>query len=135
VSAIEVQSADHIDSAFSDAVRLRADAILVPVSPLFTSNRNRGRIISLAAKYRLPAMYGGELFAYDGGLMSYWTSVSDGERRAGELVARILRGAKAGEIPVDYPTRFRLVINRRTAKALGISIPESVLIQADEVIK
>ena len=67
--------------------------------------------------------------------MSYWTSVSDGERRAGQLVARILRGAKAGDIPVDYPTRFRLVINRRTAKALGITIPESILLRADEVIR
>jgi len=135
VSAIELQSADHIDNAFSEVVRLHADAIIVPVSPLFASNRNRGHIISLAAKYRLPAVYGDELFAYDGGLMSYWTSVSDGERRAGELVARILRGTKAGEIPVDYPTRFHLIINRRTAKALGLSIPDSVLIQADEIIK
>jgi putative ABC transport system substrate-binding protein len=135
VSAIEVQDAHRIDSAFAQAIRMHADAIIVPVSPLVTSNLNRKRIIELAAKHHLPAVYGDELFTYDGGLMSYWTSVSDGERRAGELVARILRGAKAGDIPVDYPTRFRLVINSRTAKALRLSIPESVLLQADEVIK
>jgi len=135
VSTVEVPSADRIDSAFAEAARRHANAIIIPVSPLFASNQNRGRIIRLAARYHLPAVYGDELFTYEGGLISYWTSVSDGERRAGELVARILRGAKAGDIPVDYPTRFRLVINKRTAKALGLSVPESVLMRADEVIK
>jgi putative ABC transport system substrate-binding protein len=135
VSAVEVQTAKRISAAFAEASRKRADAVIIPVSPLFASNSNRGRIISEAAKHHLPAMYGDELFVYDGGLMSYWTSVSDGERRAGNLVARILRGAKPAEIPIDYPTRFRLVINKRTAERLGISIPESVLIQADEIIK
>jgi putative ABC transport system substrate-binding protein len=83
----------------------------------------------------LPAIYGDEVFVEEGGLMSYWTSNVELERRAGALVARILKGAKAGEIPVEQPTRFKLTINLKTAKALGLTIPQSVLIRADEVIR
>ena len=109
------------------------DGIIVAASVVVITHRDR--IIQLAAKHRLPAVYGDELFTYDGGLLSYWTSIAEMNARAAGFVARILRGAKPGDLPVEYPTAFRLVVNLRTAKALGIAIPALVLVQADEVIK
>jgi len=102
---------------------------------LFTGAPTRSRIVEFAAKHRLPAIYGDELFAKDGGLMSYWSSIADVLRSAAGMVAKVLHGTKAQDIPVEYPTRFRLVVNLRTASALGLSIPYPVLMQADEVIK
>lgn len=133
IVTIEVPTPDRLEQAFAEAARRQAQAVIVPPSPTFAGHRDR--VIHLAAKNRLPAIYGDELFAYEGGLISYWTSISEMERRAGAIVARILRGAKAVDIPVEYPTRFRLVVNLRTATALGIDVPRSVLVQADEVIK
>ena len=133
VTSMEVQKADQLEHVFAQAVRNKASAVIVSASPMFAANR--GLIIGLAAKYRLPAVYGDELFAYDGGLMSYGTGIVDMHKRAADKVAKILHGAKPADIPVDYPTRLRLTINLRTAKALGLTISESVLLQADEVIK
>ena len=135
IMSVEVSSSDQIETAFSQAVRLRADAIVVPAMPIFNAPTNRARIIRLAAQHHLPAIYFDELFAYEGGLISYWTSVKEFLARGGVVVAKILRGAKPSEIPIEYPTRIRLVVNLRTAKAMGLTIPESVLIQADEVIR
>jgi len=132
VTSAQLRTVEDIDRAFANAARQRADALISTASPFVLTHRTR--IIELAAKYRLPAIYGDELFAKDGGLMSYWTSIADMHVRAANMTAKILRGAKPSEIPVEYPARFRLVVNLRTAKALGLTIPNTVLIQADEVL-
>jgi putative ABC transport system substrate-binding protein len=132
VTSVQLRAVDDIERAFANAARQRADAVLSTASPFVLTHR--ARIIELAAKYKLPTIYGDELFAKDGGLMSYWTSIADMHVRAANMTARILRGAKPSEIPVEYPARFRLVVNLRTAKALGLTIPNTVLIQADEVL-
>lgn len=107
--------------------------MIVSVSPLFAAMRSQ--IIEFATKHRLPTVYWEELFSYDGGLMSYGPSVADMHRRATGIMAKILHGAKPVDIPVEYNAQFRLVVNLRTAKALGVTVPQSVLIQADEVIR
>ena len=133
VTSIDVREADDLERAFSEITREHLDAMIVPLTPTFLAIR--GRIISFASKHRLPTAYGEEVFTSEGGLMSYGFSVSDRYRGAAGVVAKILRGAKPADIPVDYNVRFRLVVNLRAAKALGIRIPQSVLIQADEVIQ
>ena len=107
--------------------------MIVSISPV--SLATRSRIISFASKHRLPTAYWEEVFVYDGGLMSYGASIAERYRLAAGVIAKVLHGAKPADIPVDYSIRFRLVVNLRTAKALGVRIPESVLIQADEVIR
>jgi putative tryptophan/tyrosine transport system substrate-binding protein len=133
VTSVEIRGAHDIQDAFAAAVRERVDGIILTASPLALTYR--GLIISLAAKYRLPAIYGDELFAHEGGFISYWTSIVAMHVDAARLIGRILRGAKAQDLPVEYPMRFRLLVNLRTAKALGLVIPQSVLLQADELIR
>ena len=133
LSLIEAQSREDLERALKEVMRARVGAMVVPIGPLFASNRTR--IVSFAATHRLPTIYGDELFAYDGGLVSYGASVTYIVRRAADLVAKILKGAKPADIPVEYQSHFRLVVNERTARAQGIVIPPSVLQQADEVIK
>jgi putative ABC transport system substrate-binding protein len=133
VSSIEVQGPNDVEHALSEAVRKRVDAMIIPLTP--TSLAARDRIISFASKHHLPTAYAEEVFTYEGGLMSYGFSVSDRYRQGAGIVAKILHGAKPGDIPVDYSMRFKLVINLKAAKALGLRIPQSVLIQADEVIQ
>jgi putative tryptophan/tyrosine transport system substrate-binding protein len=106
--------------------------IVVPPPP---SRANREAILRLATQHRLPTIYSGRPFAAEGGLMAYGTGPTDRFRRAASFVDRILRGAKVSELPVEYPTKFDLVINLKTAKALGLSIPASLLARADEVIE
>ena len=109
----------------------RADAILVlNFPPVF-----RKRILELAAKRRLPAIYFKSSLVEDGGLMSYGASLVDLDRRAAIYVDKILKGAKPAELPVEQPTKFELVINLKTAKQIGLTIPPSVLARADRVIK
>jgi len=96
---------------------------------------NRKRIVELVAKSRLPALYGVADFAKDGGLMSYGADLLDLTRKAVDYVDKILKGAKPSDLPVEQPTKFELVINLKTAKALGLTIPQSLLIGADEVIE
>jgi len=98
-------------------------------------NTNRVRVNTLALGARLPTMYGYREFVESGGLMSYGPNIPDLFRRAGDYVDKILRGAKPGDLPVQQPTKFDLVINLTTAKALGLTIPESFLLRADEVIE
>ena len=98
-------------------------------------NGARRRIIALAAEHRLPTMYEGREFAQAGGMISYGPNLIDLSRRAAEFVDKILKGAKPDELPVERPTRFELVINLKTAKALGLDVPPMLLIHADEVIE
>ena len=133
LQVLEAQDPDQIDSAFVAMTRERAGALLVVTDSLFVGERRR--IVDLAARSRLPALYSQKEFAADGGLVSYGPSLSDMSRRAATHVDKVLRGAKPGDIPVEQPTKFELVINLKTAKALGLTIPQSPLLRADEVIQ
>jgi putative ABC transport system substrate-binding protein len=128
----EVRRAEDIAPAF-EALKGRADALYVCVDPLLTTNRIR--INTLALSVRLPTMYGFREYVEAGGLMSYGPNFPDLFRRAAEYVDRILRGAKPSNLPVEQPTKFDLVFNLTTAKALGLEIPPSMLARADEVIE
>ena len=131
--SLPVQELGDFESAFETARKENADALITSPSPLL--NTVRERIVALAAKNRLPAMYAGPEFVETGGLMSYAPSYTDLFRRAATYVDKILKGAKPGDLPVEQPTKFELVINLKTAKALGLTIPQSVLGRADQVIE
>jgi putative ABC transport system substrate-binding protein len=133
ITSIDITAPEQLQPAFVEAARSKAQALIVPASPLFAGQRTE--IIRLAAEYRIPAIYGAEVFPQEGGLMSYWTPVADVFERGAGMVAQILRGTQPGDIPVEYPTRFQLVVNLKTASTLGITLPQSVLIQAAEVLK
>jgi len=130
---VEARGPADLDRAFSDMTRARAGALTVLGNPMFTSERRR--LVGLAAKNRLPAVYGLREFVDAGGLMAYGPNVADMYRRAATYVDKILKGAKPADLPVEQPTKFELVINLKTAKALGLTIPQSVLGRADEVIQ
>jgi len=130
---LDIRRPDDIAPAFEKAARQGADAIVPLSSPVFANLRER--IVALAARYRLPAVYEDRLFAEAGGLLSYGPSLAAVYRRAASYVDRILKGAKPGDLPIEQPTKFELVINLKTAKALGLTIPPSVLARADEVIE
>ena len=128
----EVQKAEDIAPAF-DALKGRADGLYVCSSPLLSTNRIR--INSLAFGVRLPTMYALRAFTEAGGLMSYGPNLPDLFRRAADITDKILHGTKPGDIPVEQPTKFDLVVNLTTAKALGLTIPPTLLARADEVIE
>ena len=122
-----------LDRAFSEMTRARAGALTVlPSAMLFVERR---RLVDLAAKSRLPAVYTWREFVDAGGLMSYGPNLADLFRRAATYVDKILKGTDPGDLPVEQPTKFELVINLKTAKALRLTIPQSVLQRADEVIQ
>jgi len=121
------------DSAFTDAVRAKAAAVLALASGNFAPARRR--ITELALKHRLPSMFTHSQWAEFGGLLSYGPNFSQSFRRVAEQVAMILNGNKPAEMPVEQPTKFELVINLKTAKALGLTIPPSLLLRADQVIE
>ncbi len=133
LQTLEVRGPEGLDKAFAAMTRERAGAVLVLADPMTFFHRTR--IADLAAKRRLPAMYGVRESIDAGGLMSYWANRADLYRRVGSYVDRILKGAKPGDLPIEQPTRFELVINLKTAKALGLTIPPSLLGRADEVIQ
>ena len=123
-----------LPAAFETAVREKADAIFVlPDEPLFFTRR--ADIVALATKHRLPAFYGAREFVDDGGLMSYGENLRTAYRNAAAYISKVTHGANPGEVSVAQPTRFELVINMKTAKALGITFPQSVFLSADEVIE
>ena len=132
VQTVEARSPDQLDAAFASMTRERASALLVVSDSLFYGLRRR--IVDLAAKSMLPSMYSQKEFVDAGGLMSYGANLPDMYRRSATHVDKILKGAKPGDIPVEQPTTFELVINVKTAKALGLTIPPSLLQRADEVI-
>ena len=124
---------DGLDRAFATIAGERADALFVFPSPMFFTERKR--IIDLATKHRMPSMSQDKAFVELGGLISFGANLTDLSRRGATFVDKILRGTKPGDLPVEQPTKFELVINLKTAKALGIAIPQSVLLRADEIIQ
>jgi putative ABC transport system substrate-binding protein len=129
----EVRGVDELDGVYSAMTRERVEALLVPLHAEFMFARSQ--IADLAAKSGLPAMYDVREFVEAGGLMAYGASVSDLSRRAAVFVDKILKGAKPADLPVEQPTKFELIINGKTAKALGLTIPQSILLRTDKVIQ
>jgi len=133
LSFAAVRTPEQFDPAFAAVSRARAQALYVLDAPLFFTHRPT--LLKLAAKARLPVISGEKAFSDDGALMSYGANYWDQLRRSVVYVDKILRGAKPGDLPIEQPTKFELVVNLKTARVLGMTIPESVLLQADEVIR
>jgi putative ABC transport system substrate-binding protein len=131
--ARNVRAANDIDAAFATFVQERAAALVIGAGALLLSRR--AQIIGLAARDALPASYATREFTSDGGLMSYGNNVTDSFRRAGVYAARILKGAKPADLPVELSSKFELVLNLSTAKTLGLAIPRDYLLLADEVVE
>jgi putative ABC transport system substrate-binding protein len=129
----EAATAAEIDERFVELTEAGVAALIVQNDPFFDSRR--GQILALSSRHRLPGIFHIREFPMDGGLMSYGASLSDTYRQLGVYAAKILHGAKPDDLPVLRPTKFELVINTRTAKALGLAVPQSVLVSADEVIE
>jgi putative tryptophan/tyrosine transport system substrate-binding protein len=133
LQVFETRSANDIDAAFADAKRQRADAVIVGAGPFFRIHR--AQLVVQADRHAIPAIYVNRETVTGGGLISYGNSLPDAYRRAGLQTGRILRGAKPADLPVDRAIKFELVINLKTAKALGLTIPPTLLARADEVIE
>jgi len=128
---LDVRSREDLEPAFETAVRQHADALIVGLETLTLANQRL--IVELAARHRLPAMYASREFA--GGLVSYGVNYPDMYRRAASFADRIFKGARPSDLPVEQPTKFELVVNRKTAKALGLTIPPALLARVDDVIE
>jgi putative ABC transport system substrate-binding protein len=133
IQSIEVRSTNDFAGAFQAAVQGHPHALTVDGNTVFTSNRKQ--ILEFAVKNRWPAIYPWRAYVEDGGLMSYDAKLSDMYRRAATYVSKILKGAKPSELPIEEPTKFELLINLKTAKEIGLQIPQRVLLKADRVIK
>lgn len=133
VQALAVRGPKDFDGAFSAMMRKRPDALFVITDPL--TNLNRKQLLQLATKNRLPAMYENSSYVDDGGLMAYGPRQSESLQQALHHVDKILRGTKPSELPIEQPTKFELVINLKTAKQIGVTIPPNVLARADKVIR
>src|SRR5436190_15649515 len=130
---IGASAPEQLDQAFAFVIEQGAGALLMGSGTFL--NARRDRIIALAARHRLPTMYNGRYFVEGGGLISYGTNFADNYRLVGNYAGKVLKGAKPAELPVIEPTRFELVINLKTAKALGLTVPQTILARADEVIE
>ena len=132
VHSAEVRASNEFVSAFSSITRAHADALIVQADPLTIDYQKQ--IADLAAQNRLPSLFFMRQFVHEGGLIAYGANLEDQYRRAARYVAKIFEGARPADLPVEQPTKFDLVINLKTAKALGIKIPETILLRANEVI-
>jgi putative ABC transport system substrate-binding protein len=133
VYVVTAASDREIDEAFAELAKRRVGAVLVATDPFFTTKRDQ--ILALTMRYSLPAIYDTREYAVAGGLMSYGSSIPDAYRLMGVYVAKILKGAVPADLPVEQPTKFELVINLKTAKALGLSVTDKLLVAADELIE
>jgi putative tryptophan/tyrosine transport system substrate-binding protein len=133
LQVVEARGPQDFDRAFSDMTRARAGALTVMSTPVFDNARQR--LLDLVAKNRLPAVYSYREYVDAGGLMSYGPDLADAARRAAIYVDKILKGAKPSDLPVEQSTKFDLMINLKTAKALGVTIPQALLLRADQVIE
>ena len=133
IESFKVRKSDEIGKAFEAIAKSRVDALLLESDPVF--NVNRPNVIKLVAKNRLPAMYPERRWVEDGGMMAYGTDLIEVARRAAVFVDKILKGAKPADLPVEQPTKFLLIINLKTAKALGLAMPDKLLAVAGEVIE
>ena len=133
LQSLEVRGTQDFEAAFSQMTRARADALIIQADPIFRGER--ARLAELAVKNRLPTVVPQSTFVEAGGLMSYGTNNLDLYRRAATYVDKFLKGAKPADLPVQQPMKFEFVINLKTAKALNLTIPQSVLYRADRVIK
>jgi putative ABC transport system substrate-binding protein len=130
---VGAKNADDLKNAFEEAKRIGVQALIAHPSTFMSTNRTR--VIELAANHRMPVIYPTTVYAETGGLMSYGVNVTENYRRAAVYVDKILKGAKPAELPVEQPTKFEFVINLKTAKQIGLTIPPNVLARADKVIK
>jgi putative tryptophan/tyrosine transport system substrate-binding protein len=130
---IKAQADSDLEQAFTEAAEQGIEALLVSADPSF--NARRAQLVALAARHSLPAAYPWREYVEAGGLMSYGTSLAGTYRQVGQYVSRVLKGDKPADLPVQNPTKFELVINLKTAKALGLTVPETLLATADEVIQ
>jgi putative ABC transport system substrate-binding protein len=133
VHVLNASTEHDLDEAFASLGKIGADALILPAEPFFDSQRDR--IVALAARYAVPMIAGLREYVAAGGLMSYGASLSDSYRRAGIYVGRVLRGEKPADLPVMQPTKFDLVLSIKTAKTLGLNVPDRLLALADEVIE
>ena len=130
---VDIRTAADFESAFVTMSKARSTGVVILPDPIFLSRREQ--IAELALKHRLPTIFGRRENAEAGGLMAYGPKFSDDIRQAVAYVDRIFKGAKPADLPVEQPTKFELIINGKTAKALGLTIPEAFLLRADEVIE
>jgi ABC-type uncharacterized transport system substrate-binding protein len=130
---VEVKGAGEFDRAFENMTRERAEALIVMPSPMLFSERRK--IVDLTTKHRLPSIAMDRAFVELGGLLAYGVSIRDLFRRAGVYVDKVLEGSKPADLPVEQPTKFEMVVNLKTAKALGLEISPTLLARADEVIE
>jgi putative tryptophan/tyrosine transport system substrate-binding protein len=133
IQVLNAGTSGEINAAFATFVRERPDALFIDIDPFFTSRRVQ--LVHLASHHRVPATYPGRQFAEVGGLMSYGSNVMDAWRQVGVYTGRILKGAKPADLPVAQATKFELVINLQTARMLGLTVPDKLLVAADEVIE